>query len=80
MRRSHTLFHHGRDRLPRQDRLWRLYQHHVAHHRFHECCFGVTTTLWDRVFGMVRAAGTIAATSTVAQASGDEHATRCGAP
>ncbi|MDR3488772.1 MAG: sterol desaturase family protein [Bradyrhizobium sp.] len=44
----HTAFHYGQVRAG--DWLWPLKRHHVAHHRFHDRCFGVSTTLWDWIF------------------------------
>jgi sterol desaturase/sphingolipid hydroxylase (fatty acid hydroxylase superfamily) len=42
----HHLAHHGADKLP-----LRLLNHHRAHHRFATRNYGVSTTLWDHVFG-----------------------------
>lgn len=47
---THYYLHHGR---AKQGRMRRLRQHHVIHHfkKGHEGKFGVSTTIWDRVFG-----------------------------
>jgi sterol desaturase/sphingolipid hydroxylase (fatty acid hydroxylase superfamily) len=42
----HHCAHHGPDKLP-----LRLLKHHRSHHRFATRNYGVSTTLWDRVFG-----------------------------
>ncbi|WP_158810447.1 sterol desaturase family protein [Beijerinckia sp. L45] len=44
----HTAFHYAW--IKDGELLWPLKQHHVAHHRYHDRCFGVSTKLWDRVF------------------------------
>lgn len=36
------------------DTLYRLKMMHAAHHRLDDVNYGVTTTLWDRVFGTYR--------------------------
>jgi sterol desaturase/sphingolipid hydroxylase (fatty acid hydroxylase superfamily) len=38
--------HHGPDSLPLS-----LLKHHQSHHRFASRNYGVSTTLWDHVFG-----------------------------
>ena len=38
--------HHGPEKLPLP-----LLKHHQSHHRFASRNYGVSTTLWDRVFG-----------------------------
>jgi sterol desaturase/sphingolipid hydroxylase (fatty acid hydroxylase superfamily) len=38
--------HHGPDKLPLP-----LLKHHQSHHRFATRNYGVSTTLWDHVFG-----------------------------
>jgi sterol desaturase/sphingolipid hydroxylase (fatty acid hydroxylase superfamily) len=48
----HTAFHYAQ--ILEGDCLWRLKRHHVTHHRFHDCCFGVSATIWDRAFGTFR--------------------------
>lgn len=45
----HTAFHYAHIRPGHP--LDRMKQRHVAHHRFHDRCFGVTTGLWDRALG-----------------------------
>ena len=48
---SHYYMHHGR---PRWNWLKELRKHHMVHHspkHEHETKFGVSTTLWDHVFG-----------------------------
>lgn len=47
---AHTCFHYGR--VPSW--LMPLKRHHALHHAFHNINFGVSTTLWDRVFGTYR--------------------------
>ena len=42
----HHSVHHGPDKLPLS-----LLKHHQSHHRFSAGNFGVSTTLWDHVFG-----------------------------
>jgi sterol desaturase/sphingolipid hydroxylase (fatty acid hydroxylase superfamily) len=42
----HHCAHHGPDKLP-----LRLLKHHQSHHRFATRNFGVSTTLWDHLFG-----------------------------
>jgi len=42
----HHCAHHGPDKLPLP-----LLMHHQSHHRFATRNFGISTTLWDRVFG-----------------------------
>jgi sterol desaturase/sphingolipid hydroxylase (fatty acid hydroxylase superfamily) len=42
----HHCAHHGPDKLPLP-----LLRHHRSHHRFATRNYGVSTTLWDRVFG-----------------------------
>ncbi len=42
----HHCAHHGPDKLP-----LRLLKHHQNHHRFATRNYGVSTTLWDHVFG-----------------------------
>jgi sterol desaturase/sphingolipid hydroxylase (fatty acid hydroxylase superfamily) len=42
----HYRAHHGPEKLP-----LRLLRHHQSHHRFAARNFGVSTTLWDHVFG-----------------------------
>jgi sterol desaturase/sphingolipid hydroxylase (fatty acid hydroxylase superfamily) len=46
---THYMLHHWR---PRSRRMKRLRAHHMNHHHNHpDRRFGVSTTLWDRVFG-----------------------------
>lgn len=48
-------FHHlGHVRRFRGRPFGRLWTHHLLHHGFGTCNFGVTTTFWDRVFGTYR--------------------------
>ncbi len=42
----HHCSHHGPDKLPLP-----LLKHHQIHHRFASRNYGVSTTLWDHVFG-----------------------------
>ena len=42
----HHCAHHGPDKLPLP-----LLKHHQSHHRFANRNYGVSTTLWDYVFG-----------------------------
>jgi sterol desaturase/sphingolipid hydroxylase (fatty acid hydroxylase superfamily) len=42
----HHSAHHGPNYLPLS-----LLKHHKAHHRFASRNYGVSTTLWDQVFG-----------------------------
>jgi hypothetical protein len=42
----HHCAHHGPDKLPLP-----LLKHHQSHHRFATRNYGVSTTLWDHVFG-----------------------------
>jgi|ERR1035437_894189 sterol desaturase/sphingolipid hydroxylase (fatty acid hydroxylase superfamily) len=42
----HYCAHHGSDNLPLS-----LLKHHKSHHRFASRNYGVSTTLWDHVFG-----------------------------
>jgi hypothetical protein len=42
----HHCAHHGPDKLPLP-----LLKHHRSHHRFAARNYGVSTTLWDHVFG-----------------------------
>ena len=42
----HYCAHHGPDKLPLP-----LLKHHQSHHRFATRNYGVSTTLWDHVFG-----------------------------
>ena len=42
----HHRAHHGPDKLPLP-----LLKHHQSHHRFANRNYGVSTTLWDHVFG-----------------------------
>jgi sterol desaturase/sphingolipid hydroxylase (fatty acid hydroxylase superfamily) len=42
----HHCAHHGRDKLPLP-----LLKHHQSHHRFAKRNYGVSTTIWDHVFG-----------------------------
>jgi sterol desaturase/sphingolipid hydroxylase (fatty acid hydroxylase superfamily) len=42
----HHCAHHGPDKLPLS-----LLKHHHSHHRFATRNYGVSTTLWDHVFG-----------------------------
>jgi sterol desaturase/sphingolipid hydroxylase (fatty acid hydroxylase superfamily) len=42
----HHCAHHGPDKLPLP-----LLKHHRSHHRFATRNYGVSTTLWDHVFG-----------------------------
>jgi sterol desaturase/sphingolipid hydroxylase (fatty acid hydroxylase superfamily) len=42
----HHCAHHGPDKLPLP-----LLKHHQSHHRFANRNYGVSTTLWDHVFG-----------------------------
>jgi sterol desaturase/sphingolipid hydroxylase (fatty acid hydroxylase superfamily) len=42
----HHCAHHGPDSLPLS-----LLKHHQSHHRFASRNYGVSTTLWDHVFG-----------------------------
>jgi sterol desaturase/sphingolipid hydroxylase (fatty acid hydroxylase superfamily) len=42
----HHCAHHGPDKLPLS-----LLKHHQSHHRFATRNYGVSTTLWDHVFG-----------------------------
>jgi sterol desaturase/sphingolipid hydroxylase (fatty acid hydroxylase superfamily) len=42
----HHYAHHGSDKLPLP-----LLKHHQSHHRFATRNYGVSTTLWDHVFG-----------------------------
>ena len=42
----HHCSHHGPDSLPLS-----LLKHHQSHHRFASRNYGVSTTLWDHVFG-----------------------------
>src|ERR1035438_9783757 len=42
----HHCAHHGADKLPLP-----LLKHHRSHHRFASRNYGVSTTLWDHVFG-----------------------------
>ena len=42
----HHCAHHGPDRLP-----FLLLKHHRSHHQFATRNYGVSTTLWDHVFG-----------------------------
>jgi sterol desaturase/sphingolipid hydroxylase (fatty acid hydroxylase superfamily) len=44
----HHCAHHAPDKLPLS-----LINHHQIHHRFATRNYGVSTTLWDRVFGTV---------------------------
>ena len=47
---THYYLHHGR---AQSGRMRRLRQHHILHHfkKGHDGKFGVSTTVWDRVFG-----------------------------
>ena len=45
----HHCAHHGPDSLPLS-----LLKHHQSHHRFASRNYGVSTTLWDHVFGTMR--------------------------
>src|SRR5882757_9078584 len=42
----HHCAHHGHEKLPLP-----LLKHHQSHHRFASRNYGVSTTLWDHVFG-----------------------------
>src|SRR6266702_3292544 len=44
----HHCAHHGPDKLPLP-----LLKHHQSHHRFATRNYGVSTTLWDHVFGIM---------------------------
>ena len=44
----HHCAHHGPDKLPLP-----LLKHHQSHHRFATRNYGVSTTLWDHVFGTI---------------------------
>jgi sterol desaturase/sphingolipid hydroxylase (fatty acid hydroxylase superfamily) len=44
----HHCAHHGPDRVPLS-----LLRHHKSHHQFATRNYGVSTTLWDHVFGTV---------------------------
>ena len=44
----HYCAHHGPDKLPLL-----LLKHHQSHHKFATRNYGVSTTLWDHVFGTV---------------------------
>ncbi|MEQ1729330.1 MAG: sterol desaturase family protein [Vicinamibacterales bacterium] len=50
----HHVMHHGRHLLPRLG-LERVQAYHTSHHQNQSANFGVTLTLWDRVFGTYRA-------------------------
>lgn len=45
----HTLFHYYDGPLPKV--LERLKAHHATHHRRARTNFGISTSLWDRIFG-----------------------------
>ena len=45
----HTAFHYARFSTTRWYR--NQYQRHMRHHRFGSFCYGISTGLWDRVFG-----------------------------
>ena len=52
-----SLVHHSAHRYPRVDVLGthsRLRRHHALHHAAGDANFGVSTSLWDRVFGTLR--------------------------
>lgn len=44
----HTAFHYAQ--IPQGHPLYAMKWRHVAHHRFHDVSYGVTTGLWDRLF------------------------------
>jgi sterol desaturase/sphingolipid hydroxylase (fatty acid hydroxylase superfamily) len=44
----HHCAHHGPDKLPLP-----LLKHHQIHHQFATRNYGVSTTLWDHIFGTV---------------------------
>lgn len=44
----HHALHHWR--ISRWHPLYRCKMRHVAHHKIDDCNYGVTTSLWDRVF------------------------------
>jgi sterol desaturase/sphingolipid hydroxylase (fatty acid hydroxylase superfamily) len=44
----HTAFHYAR--IGEGHPLYRARMRHVAHHRFDDVCYGVTTGFWDRLF------------------------------
>jgi len=49
-------FHHfGHLKRFRKWPFGKLWTHHLMHHAQNDCNYGVTTTLWDRVFGTYRA-------------------------
>lgn len=48
----HTAFHYAR--IGSRNPLFLLKRHHALHHAFDDVNFGVSTTLWDRVFGTKR--------------------------
>lgn len=50
---AHTAFHYSV--IKPGHWLYGLKRHHALHHTFHEVNYGVTTTLWDRVFNTRRA-------------------------
>ena len=53
----YSILHHVQHATPRSYGPYRrLRRHHMLHHRFIDRNFGVTTTLWDRVFGTYQAA------------------------
>jgi sterol desaturase/sphingolipid hydroxylase (fatty acid hydroxylase superfamily) len=45
----HTLFHHAHISVGHV--LYRTWRRHVLHHRDERTCFGITTSLWDRLGG-----------------------------
>ena len=52
-----SVIHHSAHRYPHLDVLGvrsRLRRHHAVHHAGGNANFGVSTTLWDRVFGTLR--------------------------
>lgn len=49
----HTAFHYAK--IGPGHVLFKLKRHHALHHTIHEANYGVTTTLWDRYFGTLRA-------------------------
>jgi sterol desaturase/sphingolipid hydroxylase (fatty acid hydroxylase superfamily) len=50
---THTMFHYAD--ISDAHVLFSLKRHHALHHALHDVNFGVSTTLWDSVFGTRRA-------------------------
>lgn len=49
---AHTAFHYANIRSGNP--FFRLKRHHALHHKFHDVNYGVSTTIWDRVWGTYR--------------------------